>query len=78
MAKTTITAMVEPKETSQGDLDNALDQQGLERISDGKDIVRWAATNPRHPRNWAPSRKAWDLLIIILLEFYTLVLLFYC
>lgn len=42
----------------------------LELTPDGR-YVRWANTNPRHPRNWHPLRKAYDIGIIILLEFYT-------
>ncbi|KAE8152372.1 MFS general substrate transporter [Aspergillus avenaceus] len=55
-------------------LDYALEAQGLELKSNEKDIVRWSATNPRHPRNWSPLRKAYDITIIILLEFYTYLL----
>ncbi|KAL2815642.1 major facilitator superfamily domain-containing protein [Aspergillus cavernicola] len=48
----------------------ALEEQGLEFTPDGE-YVRWASTNPRHPRNWHPLRKAYDIGLIILLEFYT-------
>lgn len=51
-------------------LQTALTEQELELTPDGK-YVRWANTNPRHPRNWHPLRKAYDIGVIILLEFYT-------
>lgn len=50
----------------------ALKEMELELTPDGR-YIRWANTNPRHPRNWRPLRKAYDIGIIILLEFYTLV-----
>lgn len=50
----------------------ALKEQELELTSDGR-YIRWANTNPRHPRNWHPLRKVFDIGVIILLEFYTLV-----
>lgn len=53
----------------------ALKDMELEFTDDGQ-YVRWSNTNPRHPRNWHPLRKAYDIGIIILLEFYTLVTLF--
>ncbi|KOC11239.1 hypothetical protein AFLA70_617g000370 [Aspergillus flavus AF70] len=71
MVKTSAMATVTPDSTSHASLDYALEAQGLERVGDGKDLMRWAATNPRHPRNWSPLRKAYDITIIILLEFYT-------
>jgi hypothetical protein len=48
----------------------ALEEQGLEFTPDGLH-VRWANTNPNHPRNWRTLRKAYDIGLIILLEFYT-------
>ncbi|KAI9368611.1 major facilitator superfamily domain-containing protein [Aspergillus egyptiacus] len=48
----------------------ALEEQGLEFTPDGQ-YVRWASTNPRHPRNWTQLRKAYDIGLIIFLEFYT-------
>ncbi|KAL2868771.1 major facilitator superfamily domain-containing protein [Aspergillus lucknowensis] len=48
----------------------ALEEQELELTPDGL-YVRWASTNPNHPRNWHPVRKAYDIGVIILLEFYT-------
>ncbi|KAL3454640.1 major facilitator superfamily domain-containing protein [Aspergillus insuetus] len=48
----------------------ALEEQGLEFTPDGLH-VRWANTNPNHPRNWHTLRKAYDIGLIILLEFYT-------
>lgn len=35
--------------------------------------VRWASTNPKHPRNWSMARKVWDIGLITLLELYTCV-----
>ena len=52
----------------------ALTEQELELTPDGR-YIRWASSNPRHPRNWRPLRKAYDISIIILLEFYTWVAL---
>ncbi|KAJ9492109.1 hypothetical protein VN97_g1119 [Penicillium thymicola] len=50
---------------------HALELQGLKRTGDEKNLVGWAAMNPRHPRNWSNARKAYDVSIIIFLEFYT-------
>lgn len=50
---------------------HALEIQGLKRTGDEKNLVGWAAMNPRHPRNWSKSRKAYDVSLIIFLEFYT-------
>ncbi|KAJ5902007.1 MFS general substrate transporter [Penicillium taxi] len=36
--------------------------------------IRWASTNPKHPRNWRISRKIYDIGLITLLEFYTYLL----
>ena len=54
----------------------ALTEKELELTPDGR-YIRWASSNPRHPRNWHPLRKAYDIAIIILLEFYTWVALFH-
>ncbi|KAL4884448.1 major facilitator superfamily domain-containing protein [Aspergillus karnatakaensis] len=48
----------------------ALEEQGLELTPDGQ-YVRWARTNPNHPRNWRTIRKVYDIGLIIFLEFYT-------
>ncbi|KAL2801872.1 major facilitator superfamily domain-containing protein [Aspergillus granulosus] len=48
----------------------ALEEHGLEFTPDGL-YIRWARTNPKHPRNWGKLRKAYDIGLIILLEFYT-------
>lgn len=61
-------------DTKETPLHVALAEQELELTPDGR-YVRWASTNPRHPRNWHPLRKAYDIGVIILLEFYTSVLL---
>ncbi|KUM55642.1 hypothetical protein ACN42_g11605 [Penicillium freii] len=50
---------------------HALEIQGLKRTGDEKNLVGWAAMNPRHPRNWSNSRKVYDVSILIILEFYT-------
>ncbi|PKY02548.1 MFS general substrate transporter [Aspergillus campestris IBT 28561] len=66
--------MVKAAPTNQVALQYALEDQGLERTGDEKNLVRWATTNPKHPKNWSPLRKAYDVTIIILLEFYTYLL----
>ncbi|PYH87803.1 MFS general substrate transporter [Aspergillus ellipticus CBS 707.79] len=43
---------------------------GLELTPDGCHL-RWARTNRKHPRNWHPFRKAYDIVVISLLEFFT-------
>lgn len=53
----------------------ALTEKELELTPDGR-YIRWACSNPQHPRNWHPLRKAYDIGIIILLEFFTWVALF--
>ena len=70
--------MVQTVPTNKGTLEDALEDQGLERTGDEKNTVRWAFMNPRHPRNWSLRRKAYDITIIILLEFYTLVPIVLC
>lgn len=36
----------------------------------GKDDVQWALDSPAHPRNWWRGRKAYDLGLILFLEFF--------
>ncbi|KAL4779566.1 major facilitator superfamily domain-containing protein [Aspergillus varians] len=62
-------ADLDQKENAQV-LQIALEDQGLELTPDGR-YVRWASNNVNHPRNWHPVRKAYDIGLIILLEFYT-------
>ncbi|KAL5052175.1 hypothetical protein BDW71DRAFT_193582 [Aspergillus fruticulosus] len=59
------------KEGNAQELQIALKELGLELTPDGQ-YVRWANTNPKHPRNWPTTRKAYDIGLIIFLEFYTL------
>ncbi|KAL4821607.1 major facilitator superfamily domain-containing protein [Aspergillus spinulosporus] len=58
------------KEENAQELQTALEELGLEFTPDGQ-YVRWANTNPKHPRNWPTIRKAYDIGLIIFLEFYT-------
>lgn len=44
-----------------------LSYSGLKIGNDG--YVQWAVDNPAHPRNWSGKRKAFDLGLILLLEF---------
>lgn len=78
MSKSPLTTMVKPGPIHQVTPEYALADKGLERTGDGKNTVRWATTNPRHPRNWSPLKKVYDITIIILLEFYTLVAFLLC
>ncbi|KAL4916059.1 major facilitator superfamily domain-containing protein [Aspergillus aurantiobrunneus] len=50
-----------------------LEVHGLELTPD-RQYVRWVSTNPNHPRNWNTARKAYDIGLIIILEFYTTVI----
>jgi hypothetical protein len=34
------------------------------------DVVRWKRSSPDHPRNWKRARKAYDVGLIILLDFW--------
>lgn len=54
------------------DLDLALRESHLE-LDAKTGYIRWASTNPKHPRNWSLARKAWDIGLITLLELYTCV-----
>lgn len=42
-------------------------------LDPGSGNIRWAQTNPKHPRNWTRARKLWDIGLITLLEVYTYV-----
>ena len=42
---------------------------GLAVTRDG--YVRWDRRSPAHPRNWTARRKAYDIGVIIFLEFFT-------
>ena len=35
--------------------------------------IRWQKQNPKHPRNWSGKRKAFNTVVILLLEFITYV-----
>ncbi|KAJ6179377.1 hypothetical protein N7519_009838 [Penicillium mononematosum] len=63
--------MIIPTPQTRLEVNQALKIQGLKRTGDEKNLVGWDAMNPRHPRNWSSSRKAYDASIIIFLEFYT-------
>ncbi|KAJ5354508.1 hypothetical protein N7541_005552 [Penicillium brevicompactum] len=52
------------------DLDLALRESHLE-LDPKTGYIRWASTNPKHPRNWSLARKTWDIGLITLLELYT-------
>jgi signal recognition particle subunit SEC65 len=58
------------KEENAQELQTALKELGLEFTPDGQ-YVRWANTNPKHPRNWPTIQKAYNIGLIIFLEFYT-------
>ncbi|CAG8177994.1 unnamed protein product [Penicillium nalgiovense] len=64
--------MIIPTPQARLEVNQALKIQDLKRTGDEKNLVGWDAMNPRHPRNWSSSRKAYDASIIIFLEFYTL------
>lgn len=66
-----VTIMLIPTTQTRLEVNRALEIQGLKRTGDEKNLVGWAAMNPRHPRNWSSSRKGYDVTIIIFLEFYT-------
>ena len=46
-----------------------LDQNNL--ILNEEGFIRWENSNPKHPRNWSLPKKAYNTLIILLLEFLT-------
>ena len=47
--------------------DELLSCSGLKIGNDG--YVQWALDSPTHPRNWSRGRKAYDLALILFLEF---------
>ena len=49
-----------------------LSQQGLYLTTDN--LVRWKGSSPDHPRNWSRKRKVYDAGLIILLDFWALVM----
>jgi hypothetical protein len=55
----------EPKPSIQG----LLYQNFLELTPDGK-YVRWVRDHPRHPRNWSGFRKAYDIILVCLLDLF--------
>ncbi|KAJ6083026.1 hypothetical protein N7467_007161 [Penicillium canescens] len=55
----------EPKPSIQG----LLYQNSLELTPDGK-YVRWVRDHPRHPRNWSGFRKAYDIILVCLLDLF--------
>lgn len=48
--------------------DELLSHSGLKVGNDG--YVQWAMDSPAHPRNWSRERKAYDLGLILFLEFF--------
>ncbi|RAH71270.1 MFS multidrug transporter [Aspergillus aculeatinus CBS 121060] len=52
------------------DLDRLAAEHELELTPDGAHL-RWGKTNRKHPRNWHPARKTYDITVIGLLEFFT-------
>lgn len=46
-----------------------IQEHGLTMNDDG--YVRWGNLNSKHPRNWTPKRKAYNTIVILLLEFVT-------
>ncbi|KAJ5749211.1 uncharacterized protein N7511_010907 [Penicillium nucicola] len=59
------TSSDEPKPSIQG----FLYQHSLELTPDGK-YVRWMRDHPRHPRNWSGFRKAYDIILVCLLDLF--------
>jgi hypothetical protein len=55
----------EPKPSIQG----LLYLHCLELTPDGK-YVRWVRDHPRHPRNWSGFRKAYDIILVCLLDLF--------
>lgn len=49
-------------------LQHHLHLQGLE-IHDGR-LVRWRKNAAEHPRNWLARRKAYDITLVIFLDFF--------
>ncbi|KAJ5290147.1 uncharacterized protein N7443_010400 [Penicillium atrosanguineum] len=59
-----------PASHDSSNIQSVLDAYGLEFTSDGK-LIRWSASNKKHPRNWSTSRKSFDSSVIIFLELFT-------
>lgn len=56
---------------SQKERQQQLAHYGLYQTADN--IVRWKKISPDHPRNWSSKRKAYDIGVIVLLDFWALV-----
>ena len=54
-----------------GDLEHHLQQNYLRITDEGK--IRWHDGSPDHPRNWSASNKAYGMVLIIFLDFFTYV-----
>ncbi|KAF9884293.1 hypothetical protein FE257_001923 [Aspergillus nanangensis] len=50
--------------------EHTLVEHGFELVNDSSH-VRWKASNNEHPRNWSIKRKSYDMVVILLLEFFT-------
>ncbi len=59
----------EDKDDGSSMLLQVIQEHGLTLNDDG--YVRWGNLNAKHPRNWAPKRKAYNTTVILLLEFVT-------
>ncbi|KAK6209390.1 hypothetical protein LQW54_006243 [Pestalotiopsis sp. IQ-011] len=57
------------KEGHPDELKTRLAEHGLVINHDG--FVRWHNDNPKHPRNWSSKAKAFNTVVILLLEFIT-------
>ena len=53
---------------SQSLLQEQLHREGLELT--GNRLVRWKADAANHPQNWVTKRKAYDIAIVIFLDFF--------
>ncbi|KUJ08940.1 MFS multidrug transporter [Mollisia scopiformis] len=51
-----------------------LERLGLRVVEDG--YVKWREDASLHPRNWSTSRKAFDILLVLMLDLFTLVSVF--
>lgn len=49
-----------------------LQEHSLELTPDGR-YVRWLRDHPKHPRNWSFPRKAYDLILICVLDLFVYV-----
>ena len=59
----------EPEDDGSSILLEVIQEHGLTLNGDG--YVRWGNLNSKHPRNWTPKRKAYNTIVILLLEFVT-------